>query len=150
MKSLLSLILPSNPSETASRRYLKNGRKAFAFAFGQPAILGDDGSERGLQGLLPDDSQTVTGATATLNKRVNYLTHTAATVEAALPPVAGELRDVTVIKNGANGVNVNINSADTGNICLTASAAATTKFVVATATAGRFMSNGTNWYRVSA
>lgn len=150
MKSLLSLILPGNPEQSASRRYLKGGRKAFGFAFGQPAILGDDDSERGLQGLLPDDAQTATGATATLSKRVNYLTHAAAVVEAALPPVAGELREIVVIKNGANAVNVNINSGDTGNICLSAAAAATTKFVVAAATAGRFLSDGTNWYRVSA
>lgn len=149
MKSLVSLILPSNPDISASRRYLKNGRKAFAFAFGQPAILGDDGSERGLQGLLPTDAQSDSTATVTLDKRVNYLSHAAATVEAELPPVDGELREVVVIKNGANDVNVNINSADTGNICLSASAAAANKFVVATATAGKFLSDGTYWYRVS-
>ncbi len=148
MKSILSLVLPENPRGDASRRFLKGGRKAFAFAYGQPAILGDNESQRGLQGLLPSDAQTKSDATVSLTKRVNYLTHTAATVEASLPPVAGELREIVVIKNGANAVNVNINSTDTGNICLSASAAATTKFVVATATSGRFLSDGTNWYRV--
>jgi hypothetical protein len=150
MKSILSLILPGNSDQSPSRRFLKGGRKAYAFSHGQPVILGDDDSERGIQGLISTDAKTDSTATVSLNKRVNYLTHTAAAVEAALPPVAGELRDVTVIKNGANAVNVNINSGDTGNICLTATAAATTKFVVATATAGRFLSDGTNWYRISA
>lgn len=147
MKSLLNLILPENPSDSASRRYLKGGRKAFAFAFGQPAILGDSGSERGLLGLLPDDAQTDSTATVALTKRVNYLTHTAGTVTATLPPVSGELREIIVIKNGANGVTVTKASADAANIILSAAAAAGSTNTVATATAARYLSNGTNWFR---
>lgn len=146
MKTLLSLILPEN----STFRYLKNGRKGIGFIEGQLVTRSADGTIVGVSTPTAAETATDSTATVTLSQRVNYLTHAAATVEAALPPVAGELREVIVIKNGANGVNVNINSGDTGNICLSASAAATTKFVVATATAGRFLSDGTNWYRVSA
>jgi hypothetical protein len=148
MKSLLSLILPSNPSGSASRRFLKGGRKAFAFAFGQPAVLGDDGSERGLQGLLPDDTVTDSGTTVNLTSRVTYLTSTS-TVTANLPLVAGELREIIVIKNGANAATVTKASADSSNIILSAAAVAGSTNSVATATAGRFLSDGTYWYRVS-
>lgn len=147
MKSLLSLILPSNPTDNANRRYLKNGRKAYAFAFGQPAVLGEDGTEIGLQGLLPADAKTDSTATVALNKRVNYLTHAAGTVTATLPLVSGDLREIIVIKNGANGVTVTKASADASNIILSAAAAAGSTNTVATATAARYLSDGTNWYR---
>jgi hypothetical protein len=149
MKSLLSLVLPGNPNDNASRRFLKGGRKAYAFAFGQPAILGEDGSERGISGLLPSDDQTNSTATVQLTKRVNYLTHTAATVTAYLPPVAGELREVVVIKNGANGVTVTKATTDATNIILSAAAAAGSTNTVASATAARYLSDGTNWFRVT-
>ena len=149
MKSLFSLILPGNASQSASRRYLKGGRKGFAFAYGQPAVLGDDGSERGLQGLLPTDSKTDATNAVALNKRVNYLTHTAGTVTATLPSVSGELREIFVIKNGANGVTVTKASADASNIILSAAAAAGSTNTVATATSARYLSDGTYWYRAS-
>lgn len=146
MKTILSLILPEN----SVFRYLKNGRKGIGFSEGQLVTRSAAGTVVGVS--TPTATETVTNSTATvtITQRLNYLTHTAAVVEAALPPVAGDLREVIVIKNGANAVNVNINSGDTGNICLSAAAAAATKFVVATATAGRFLSDGTYWYRVSA
>lgn len=146
MKTLLSLILPEN----SVFRYLKKGRKGIGFIEGQLVTRSAAGTIVGVSTPTAAETATNSSATVALNQRVNYLTHTSATVEAALPPVAGDLREVIVIKNGANGVNVNINSADTGSICLSASAAAATKFVVATATAGRFLSDGTYWYRVSA
>jgi hypothetical protein len=148
MKSLLSLILPSNPNGSASRRFLKGGRKAFGFAFGQPAILGDDGSERGLVTPLPADTTTDATTTVALTTRVTYLTATS-TVTATLPLVAGELREIIVIKNGAAAATVTKASADSANIILSAAAAAGSTNSVATATSGRFLSDGTNWYRVS-
>lgn len=149
MKSILSLILPGNPTDNANRRFLKGGRKAFAFAFGQPAFLGEDGSELGLNGLIPSDTQTDSTVTVALTKRVNYLTHTAATVTATLPLVSGELREIIVIKNGASGVTVTKATADASNIILSAASAAGSTNTVATATSARYLSNGTNWYRVA-
>lgn len=150
MKSFLSLVLPANPRDNANRRFLKGGRKAYAFAFGQPAILGDDGSERGICSLLPTDDQTDSTQTVQLTKRLNYLTHSAiGTVIAYLPPVAGELREIIVIKNGTYGVTVTKATTDAANIIFSAAAAAGSTNTVATATAARYLSDGTNWYRVS-
>lgn len=149
MKSLLSLVLPANPRDNANRRFLKGGRKAYAFAFGQPAILGDDGSERGICSLLPTDDQTNSTAAVALTKRVNYLTYTVGTVTATLPPVAGELREIMVIKNGAQKVEVKKAAADASNIILSAGSPAGDANDVLTATAARYLSDGTNWYRVS-
>ncbi len=147
MKSILSLILPRNTTRSLNRRYLKDGRAAIGFAYGQPAVADEDGTERGLLGLLPADSQTDSTATVALTKRMNYLTHAAGTVTATLPLVSGQLRDITVIKNGANGVTVTKASADAANIILSAAAAAGSTNTVATATAANFKSNGTNWFR---
>ena len=149
MKSLLSLILPSNPNGSANRRFLKGSRKGLGFAYGQLAMLGDDGSERGVVAPLPADTTTDSTATVALTTRVNYLTHAAGTVTATLPSVSGELREIIVIKNGANGVTVTKASADSANIILSAAAAAGSTNTVATATSGRYLSDGTNWYRVS-
>ena len=147
MKSLFSLILPANASISANRRYLKAGRKALAFAYGQPVVLGEDGSERGIQGLISTDAQTDSTDTVALTKRVNYLTHAAGTITATLPLVAGELREIIVIKRGANGVTVTKASDDAASIILSAAAAAGSTNTVATNTAARYLSDGTYWYR---
>lgn len=146
---LLSLILPGNPTDNVSRRYLKDGQRGFGFAYGQPAMLADDGVELGINVPLPADVQTDSTATVALTKRVNYLTHAAGTVTATLPSVSGSLREIIVIKNGANGVTVTKASADASNIILSAAAAAGSTNTVATATVGRYLSDGTNWYRVA-
>lgn len=149
MKGFLNLILPGNPSDNCSRRGLKEGRRAFGFSFGQPAILADDGTELGLSAPLPGDCQTADTATVSLNKRVNYLTYTTGTVTGNLPPVNGQLRDIYVIKRGTNDVAVTKASADAANIILSAAFAAASSSTVATNTSARFLSNGTNWFRVS-
>lgn len=142
---LLALILPKN----ANWRYLKGGRKGLGFEdnvlatriTGQTASIGVN---------VPTSTDITSDATNTvaIATRVNYLTHAAGTVTATLPPVAGDLREVIIIKNGANGVTVNINGADSGNIILSAGAAASNSDTVATATTARYLSDGTSWYRV--
>lgn len=147
MKGFLNLILPGNPSDNCNRRGLKEGRRAFGFSFGQPAVLADNGVELGLNAPLPSDVDTHSTTPVNLTKRLNYCTHTAAAQVVFLPPVAGQLRDVWVIKNGANQATVTINAADSGNIILSG-AVANTNSAVATTTTARFLSNGTNWFRV--
>lgn len=71
----------------------------------------------------------------------------AATTQLTFPPVAGPLRNFTVIKNGAGACTVTRHPANTGNIILSAAAAPATTATVATATAVTFVSDGTNWYR---
>ena len=148
MKSILALILPGNPTSNANRRYMKDGRRGFGFSYGLPAILGDADAETGLSTLLPDDAVTISTTPATLTKRMNYLTHAAATQVVYLPIVSGAVRDVWIIKNGANGATVNISASDSGNILKSGGAVAGTSATVATTATARFMSDGTSWYRV--
>lgn len=148
MKSFLNLILPGNPLQRMSGRGVKDGRKAYGFSFGQPAFRDGDGVAQGINAPLPADVTVNATATINITTRVNYLTYAAGTVTANMPPVAGVLRDVYIIKNGANGVTVNRFGTDTGNIFLSAGAAAGTSATVATATVARFVSDGTSWYRV--
>jgi len=148
MKGFLNLILPGNPSDNCNRRGLKEGRRAFGFSFGQPAVLADNGVELGLNAPLPTDSQTNSTATVALTKRINYLTYTAGNVAATLPPVSGQLRDIWVIKNGASDAVVTKASTDATNIMRSALVAAGNSNTVATLTSARFLSDGTNWYRV--
>lgn len=143
MKSLLSLILPSNPSDNASRRYLKNGRKAFAFSFGQPAVLSDDGTERGLQGLLPADVDADVANAATITTRLSIASGTTPTI--TLPAVDGELREV-ILLNGASG-NCTLDTA--GSVKIFTGTADADTLVIATAKAVRLLSDGTRWYHVS-
>lgn len=143
MKTILSLVLPVN----ATWRYINKGRKAIGFKAGTLVTRSATGVEIGVGQLASGDTQTLSATPANLTKRLNYCTHAAATQVVFLPPVTGELRDVWVIKNGANAATVTINAADSGNIILSGAAASTTSSVATTTTA-RFLSNGTNWFRV--
>lgn len=142
---LLSLVLPKN----ANWRYLKKGRKGLGFEEGvlSTRVTGSDYSV-GVNAPIPGEVTSDSTNTVAITKRVNYLTHSAGGVTATLPLVAGDLREVFIIKNGANDVTVNINGGDSGNIILSAAAAASNTDTVATATTARYLSDGTSWYRV--
>ena len=144
MKRILSLVLPTK----STWRYITKGRKGIGFKDGTLVTRSANGVEIGVGQLAVGDvSATLTATPANLTKRLNYCTHTGAAQVVYLPLVAGELRDVWVIKNGAQQATVTINAGDSGNIILSGAAAATTS-VVATTTTARFLSNGTNWFRV--
>lgn len=148
MKRLLSLILPDNEGVTVSRRYLLAGRKAIGFQDKQLVVANPSGLEQGVNCLTADDvGATVTTSGQNLIARLNYLTVNATTAQ--LPPVAGELRDVTVIKNGAGTCVVSRSSSDSGSIVISGAGIGTSA-TISTGGQGRFLSNGTNWYRVSA
>lgn len=142
---LLSLILPQN----ANWRYLRGGRKGLGFEGGVLAtrVTGSTASV-GVNAPISTDVTTDATNTVAITTRVNYLTHAAGAVTATLPLVSGDVREVIIIKNGANDVTVNINGADSGNIILSAGAAAGNSDTVSTATTARYLSDGTSWYRV--
>ena len=145
MKSILSLILPSNPNGSANRRFLKGSRKGFGFAFGQPAILGDAGAETGLQGLLPDDVQTaITADAGTVTQRcVKFSGRTAATA-ATIPSPDGELREL-LIQNANTSSGIVTVATDP---VTTIGGAHVAPAAIAINTPARFLSNGTVWTRV--
>jgi len=72
-----------------------------------------------------------------------------ATTQLTFPPVAGPLRNFTVIKNGGGSCTVTRHPANTGNIILSGTASATTSATIATTAVATFVSDGTNWYRVT-
>jgi len=147
MKRLLSLILPDNEGITISRRYLLAGRKALGFQDKQLVVAGPNGLEQGVNCLTADDvGATVSTNAQNLIARLNYLTVNAIT--AKLPPVAGELRDVTVIKNGAGNCVVSRSASDSGSIVISGAGEGTSATIISGGQ-GRFLSNGTIWYRVS-
>jgi hypothetical protein len=142
-----SLQLPSNDDGNGLFRWRKKGYKRLGFLYGAMVVQHSDGTFVGATAApTPDEITTIAGTPATITTRVNYVTHTS-TVTAYLPLVAGPLREVSVVKNGANGVTVTINPSDTGNIILSAAAAAGTTSTVATATSAKFVSDGVFWYR---
>jgi hypothetical protein len=144
MKTLLSLILPEN----SVFRYLKNGRKGIGFNGGALVTRNADGTEVGVAELAAADvASTITGTTGTVTKRLTLCTSTSA-VTLTLPPVAGSLRDVIVIKQGANKCAVTKVSTDASNIVVSGAGSADSSDV-ATASHGRFLSDGTKWYRVA-
>lgn len=140
-----SIILPNN----AVWRYLAKGKSGIGFEGGVFATrkFGDEYAT-GVNVPVSTDIQTDSTATVELNKRINVCTHTAGTVTGNLPPVAGNLREIIVIKQGANNVTVTKDSGDAANIVKSAAGNGNTA-TVTTATEGRFLSDGTYWYRVS-
>jgi hypothetical protein len=146
MKSLTSLILPKD----SIFRYLKGGRMGLGFKGSQLVTKDEDGNVRGVTVPLPGTVQNITADPASLviTKRFTYITYAAGTAAVVLPPVAGSLRYITIIKNGANGCTATKATADAANICLSGAAAASL-FTIATGTSATFVSDGTYWYRVA-
>jgi hypothetical protein len=142
---MFSLVLP----QTAFWRYVSSGRKAIGFVGGVlcTKIFGAT-DPVGVNTPLSTDVATDSTASVTMTKRIYVLTHAAAPVTAYLPPVAGDVRDVTVIKQGANDVTVTKDAGDAANIVKSPAGNGDTA-TVTTATLGRFLSDGTYWYRVA-
>jgi hypothetical protein len=91
----------------------------------------------------------VTASTFYEEVRTRLVYGVAATSQLTFPPVAGPLRYFTVIKNGAGTCTVTRHPANTGNIILSGTAAAGTSATIATTAVATFVSDGTNWYRVT-
>ena len=151
MKSILSLILPDNEDGSISKRFLKAGRKAIGFHDQQLVTANSAGTEQGFGCLTADDIQTShTGAgPVTLTKRFIICSgYTAGAVVVNIPVPTGELREL-IIQN-ANTVSGALTvTAATATIFSSASATVAANVTVAINTTARFLSNGTNWYRVS-
>jgi len=92
----------------------------------------------------------VTASTFYEEVRTRLVYGVAATSQLTFPPVAGVLRNFTVIKNGAGTCTVTRHPANTGNIILSGTAAAGTSASIATTAVATFISDGTNWYRITA
>lgn len=105
-------------------------------------------------GALTGFSGTITTSVAASTfyeeVRTRLVYGVAATSQLTFPPVAGPLRNFTVIKNGAGTCTVTRHPANTGNIILSGTAAAGTSASIATTAVATFVSDGTNWYRISA
>jgi hypothetical protein len=100
----------------------------------------------GVLGLLSGDVTTVAGTTATVSTRVTVCTSTSA-VTLTLPPVAGDLREVIVIKASATSA-VAVNSAVSSQVVTGTSLTANGISVAAGKTA-KLQSDGTKWYHIS-
>lgn len=149
MKRLLSLILPDNEGITVSRRYLLAGRKALGFQDKQLVVASPDGLEQGVNCLTVDDIQAniTTDSQAVTKRFVIFSGRTAATA-ATIPAATAELRELIIQNANTSSGAVTVTSPAT-NIFGSASAIATPTSVIAVNTTARFLSNGTNWYRVS-
>lgn len=142
MKTILSLILPDNEDSSISKRFLKGGRKAIGFHDQQLVTVNASGIEQGYGSLTADDIQTaITTDDQLITKRcVTFSGRTAATV-AKIPSPSGELRELLIVNANTSSGNVTVST----NPLTTINGSA----VVNVTTSGRFLSNGTNWYRVS-
>lgn len=143
MKNLLSLILPGNPTDNVNRRYLKNGRKGLGFAFGQLAIIADNGAEYGVGSLIPSDVDSDVANGATITTRLSVASGTTPTI--TMPAVDGEIREVWLV-NGASG---NCTLDTSGSVKIFTGTADADTLVIATGKTAHLLSNGTKWFHVS-
>ena len=102
-----------------------------------------------LTGFSGTITTSVTASTFYEEVRTRLVYGVAGTTQLTFPPVAGMLRNFTVIKNGASACAVTRHPANTGNIILSETAAATTSASIATTAVATFVSDGTNWYRIT-
>ncbi len=98
----------------------------------------------GLLGLLSGDVTVIAGTTGTISTRLTHCTSTSA-VTLTLPSATGNLRQVNILKTGANNVTVNAAGAEV----IVAATATDTSVTVATTKAVQLLSDGTKWYHVS-
>lgn len=98
----------------------------------------------GLLGLLASDVTVVSGTTATISTRLTHCTSTSA-VALTLPSAAGNLREINILKTGANNATATCAGAEV----IVGATATDTSVVIATTKAVRLLSDGTKWYHVS-
>jgi hypothetical protein len=145
MKSILSLILPDNEGKTISRRYLKEGRKAIGFQDKQLVTALTSGVEQGINAITADDlSANITTDAGTVSKRVTIFSGRTAATAATIPSPSGELRELLIMNANTSSGAVTLAT----NPVTTAYGAHASPLVVAINTPARFLSNGSNWYRV--
>jgi hypothetical protein len=149
MKSILSLILPSNPLLEASKRYLKAGRKGIGFQDNQLITFDSDGRDQGYGCLTEDDIQeNITTNLSAVTKRFVIFSGNTGAIAADIPAPSGELREL-IIQNANTSSGAVTVSSSASNIFGSASATVSATSVIAIDTTARFLSNGTYWYRVS-
>jgi len=100
-------------------------------------------------GLAPTgDIVALAGDAAVVATRLTVFSGRTTATAATLPAAGGVLREVIVQNANTSSGAVTLTSPST-NIFSSASASASATSVVAINTNARFLSNGTNWYRVS-
>jgi hypothetical protein len=100
-------------------------------------------------GLAPTgDIVALAGDAAVVATRLTVFSGRTTATAATLPAASGVLREVIVQNANTSSGAVTLTSPST-NIFSSASASASATSVVAINTNARFLSNGTNWYRVS-
>lgn len=146
MRSLLSLILPDNEGISISRRYLKGDRKAIGFQDKQLVVAKPDGTEQGVNCLTADDIQAnITTDAQTITKRAVIFSGRTGATAATAPSPSGEIRELLVMNANTSSGVVTLAT----NPVTTFLGAHATPAAITINTPARFLSNGTNWYRVA-
>jgi hypothetical protein len=141
---LLSLVLPEN----SIWRYLRKGRKAIGFVGGTLVTREADGTTTGVSDLTATEATVALGTGVALATRFSLFSGRTAATAATIPAASGSLRHLIIQNANTSSGAVTITSPST-NIYTAASASASATAVIAIATVATFLSDGTNWYRVS-
>jgi len=112
------------------------GSEAFAVVADRRNLKGITVNQ--LMGLSSADATASTGTSFTVSTRLTQSTNAGA-VAGTLPAATGALREVIIVNTGSSLGAVTMSSTST-IVGLT---------TIAISTSGRFLSNGTSWYRVS-
>lgn len=88
------------------------------------------------------------GDAAVVSKRLTVFSGRTAATAATIPAASGDLRELFIQNANTSSGAVTVTSPST-NIYAAGSASAAATNVIAIATCARFLSDGTNWYRVT-
>jgi len=112
-----------------------------------------DGNEvnlklNGVLGLLSGEVTLAAGNAAVVAGRLTVFSGRTAATAATIPAASGNLRELIIQNANTSSGAVTVTSPST-NIYAAGSASAAATNVIAVATCARFLSDGTNWYRVT-
>lgn len=102
----------------------------------------------GVLGLLPSEATLAAGDAAVISTRLTVFSGRTAATAATIPAASGNLRELRIQNANTSSGAVTVTSPST-NIRAAGSASASATNVIAIATCATFLSDGTNWYRVT-
>lgn len=141
---ILSLVLP----EESTWRFLNGARKAIGFVGGVLVTRHHDGTTVGVSDLTADEATLAAGTAAVVSTRFTLFSGRTAATVATIPAASGSLRHLIIQNANTSSGALTVTSPST-NIYTAASASASATAIIAIATVATFLSDGTNWYRVS-
>jgi len=102
----------------------------------------------GILGLNSAEVDLAAGDAKVVAKRLTVFSGRTAATAATIPAASGDLRELTIQNANTSSGAVTVTSPST-NIYAAGSASAAATNVIAIATCATFLSDGTNWYRVT-